>query len=126
MVYLPYPFLPGAKPETEDPVELMLNRAWRPSLAVIGADGLPPIVDAGNAIRAEIRLKLSIRVPPTLDAKKLDKDLVRIFTENPPYGSEVTVTNPDSCCGWNAAPYTEEFNKALHSISKVPDDPNPN
>ena len=35
-----------AQPVTRDPVELVLNRTWRAALAVVGADGLPPLVRA--------------------------------------------------------------------------------
>ena len=37
-----YPFVEGAGPATDDPVEQLLARTWRPSVSVVGADGLPP------------------------------------------------------------------------------------
>jgi len=36
-----YPFVDGARPTTDDPAEQLLARTWRPSLGVVGADGLP-------------------------------------------------------------------------------------
>src|SRR5215470_17187009 len=45
-VYAKFPFVPGLLPMTEDLTELVLNRTWRPQLAVIGIDGLPMPVDA--------------------------------------------------------------------------------
>jgi hypothetical protein len=41
-VWTKFPFQPGAEPVTRDATELVLNRTWRPALAVTGADGLPP------------------------------------------------------------------------------------
>ena len=49
--------------------ELLLNRTWRPALSITGADGLPPLESAGNVLRPETALKLSLRVPPTVDAR---------------------------------------------------------
>ena len=56
-----------ALPTTKDPVEAILNRTWRPALAVTGADGLPSIDSAGNVLRPKTSLKLSLRLPPTVD-----------------------------------------------------------
>ena len=43
---------PGAtRPMVDDRAELILNRTWRPALAITGADGLPPIGNAGNVLR---------------------------------------------------------------------------
>ena len=50
----------------------MLNRTWRPALSVTGADGLPPIANAGNVLRPKTSLKLSLRLPPTLDGERGD------------------------------------------------------
>ena len=44
--------------------ELLLNRTWRPQLAVTGGAGLPPLDKAGNVLRPHTALRLSLRVPP--------------------------------------------------------------
>src|SRR5262249_52886257 len=63
-----FPFLPGVAPIARDPVELVLNRTWRPALAVTGVAGIPPLESAGNVMRPRTALKLSMRLPPTCDA----------------------------------------------------------
>ena len=55
---------------SHDRAEALLNRTWRPALSVVGADGLPAIADAGNVLRPRTSLKLSLRLPPTLDGAK--------------------------------------------------------
>ena len=60
--------LPGARPMTERPVELVLNRTWRPTLAVTGADGPAGAGERRQRPASHARLKLSLRLPPTLDA----------------------------------------------------------
>ena len=56
-----------------DPLELLLNRTWRPMLSYTGQAGLPDLVQGGNVLRPKTSLKLSLRVPPTLDATNLDR-----------------------------------------------------
>ena len=54
-----FPFVDGSAPMIDDPVEQMLNRTWRPTLSVVGAEGLPPAANAGNVLRPRTALKLS-------------------------------------------------------------------
>ena len=38
-------------PMTTEPEQALLNRTWRPTLSVTGAEGLPPLSSAGNVLR---------------------------------------------------------------------------
>lgn len=114
-----YPWVPGAKPESKDPCELLLRQSWYPSLAITGAEGLPPLELAGNVLRTYTSLRLSIRIPPGLDAKKAADKVTEILTKDPPYGATIKVECDDASNGWNASEYTPEFNEALNKISKV-------
>jgi hypothetical protein len=51
-----------------DPVQALLNRTWTPTLSVTGAEGFPEIKDAGNVLRPYTAFKLSLRLPPLVDA----------------------------------------------------------
>ena len=64
-----FPFIKGGGPVSGDLTELILNRTWRPALSIIGADGLPPSANAGNVLRPLTEFKLSLRLPPTCDAR---------------------------------------------------------
>ena len=57
-----------ALPTTTDPVEALLNRTWKPTLSVTGAEGFPALKDAGNVLRPYTAFKLSLRLPPLVDA----------------------------------------------------------
>ena len=83
------PFVPGMRAAHDDPVELLLAHTWRPALAVTGADGLPPIADGGNVLRPQTAVKLSLRIPPTLDAPAAARRLKEILEADPPYGARV-------------------------------------
>src|SRR5262245_4088250 len=97
-----FPFAPGTAPVHPDVTEALLNRTWRPQLEVIGADGLPTLDSAGNVLRPHTALKLSLRLPPTLDAVAATATLRDLLTADPPYGAQVTFTPEQSASGWNA------------------------
>ena len=91
-----------AQPTTTDPYEAILNRTWRPALSVTGAAGLPMPDAAGNVLRPRTALKLSMRLPPTVDGEKASAQLKKLLEENPPYKARVTFQSDWAATGWNA------------------------
>src|ERR1700734_545280 len=61
------PFANGVRAVSADSVELLINNTWRPTLAVTGAEGLPALGSAGNVLLPQLSLKISLRLPPTVD-----------------------------------------------------------
>ncbi len=116
-VYSKFPLQPGVKPVTENPAELILNRTWRPGLAITGADGWPPIGNAGNVLRPSTKLKLSIRIPPRVDPDKATAAVKKALEADPPYGAKVTVTG-ESNAGWDAPELAPWLEKALEAASQ--------
>jgi acetylornithine deacetylase/succinyl-diaminopimelate desuccinylase-like protein len=112
-----YPVLPGVRPAVEDPAELVLNFTWRPALAVTGAAGLPAPADAGNVLHAMTALKLSLRLPPTLDAAAAGRALKALFEADPPSGARVTFTPEGAASGWSAPPASPWLEQALRRAS---------
>jgi acetylornithine deacetylase/succinyl-diaminopimelate desuccinylase-like protein len=47
-----------------------VNRTWTPTLSVTGAEGFPALQDAGNVLRPYTAFKLSLRLPPLVDAAR--------------------------------------------------------
>ena len=70
-VYGKFPFAGTTRPMVDDLGQMVLNRTWRPQLAVTGMDGYPAPGDAGNVLLPYSTAKLSLRLPPTLDAKRM-------------------------------------------------------
>ncbi|MFH9618381.1 M20/M25/M40 family metallo-hydrolase [Streptomyces pratensis] len=110
----------NASPVTDDPEELLLNRAWRPSLEVTGADGMPPVVSAGNVLRPHTRVKVSLRLPPTVDSAAALSEVGRILEADPPYGTSVRFT-PDRVVadGWHAPAEQPWLRTALSAASRA-------
>lgn len=49
---------------------MYLDNQWGANLSVTGADGLPPIQMAGNVVRSSTSVRLSMRLPPSMDPSK--------------------------------------------------------
>jgi acetylornithine deacetylase/succinyl-diaminopimelate desuccinylase-like protein len=99
-----FPLVPGMRLAHEDPVELLLAHTWRPALEVTGADGLPSLADAGNVLRPRTSVKVSLRLPPTLDVTRAAARLRELFEADPPYGARVRFTPSTPSPGWASAP----------------------
>ncbi len=113
------PFVAGMQPVTDDPVELLLNRAWRPALAVTGAAGLPAPQQAGNVLRPRTALKLSLRLPPTVDAAAASARLKALLEADPPYGAHVRFDPDTPGSGWEAPPLAPWLQTALDRASEA-------
>ncbi len=106
-------------PVTSDPVEALLNRTWRPTLSVTGAEGLPAIGDAGNVLRPYTAFKLSLRLPPLVDAAQAVQDLKALLEDNAPYQAKVTFEGAGGASGWNAPHTADWFERALQDASQA-------
>jgi acetylornithine deacetylase/succinyl-diaminopimelate desuccinylase-like protein len=117
-VHQMFPWQEGARPVTHDLTGLVLNRTWRPALEVIGADGLPPTVEAGNVLRPRTVAKLSLRLPPTLDAEVALSEVKTLLESDPPYGSRVSFSDCEDANGWDAPAMPAWFQRSLRSASR--------
>ena len=123
-VYDKFPLLDGLRPMDDDLAELVLNRTWRPALSVTGMDGIPPLASAGNVLRPFTAVKLSLRLPPTVDGRRAGELLKEALLRDPPYGATVTLDLEKASSGWNApalAPWLEQaIDKASHEFFGKP------
>jgi len=106
-----------ALPTTTDPVQALVNRTWTPTLSVTGAEGFPALQDAGNVLRPYTAFKLSLRLPPLVDAAAAVQELKALLADNAPYQARVTFEPNGAASGWNAPPTTPWFERALDAAS---------
>jgi acetylornithine deacetylase/succinyl-diaminopimelate desuccinylase-like protein len=106
-------------PTTTDPVEALLNRTWRPTLSVTGADGFPELRNAGNVLRPYTAFKLSLRLPPLVDAPAAVQELKALLEDNAPYQARVTFEGEGAASGWNAPTTAPWFEQALQDASQA-------
>jgi acetylornithine deacetylase/succinyl-diaminopimelate desuccinylase-like protein len=112
------PMVAGSRPTSDDPLDQLLARTWRPTLAVTGAEGLPPISRAGNVLRPSTALQLSVRLPPTCDAQRAAEAMAHVLGADPPYGARVTLTGREATTGWNAPPFAPWLSACLERASE--------
>ena len=116
-VHAKFPFVAGAGPVSDQLVQLILNRTWRAQLAVTGGEGLPSLDSAGNVLRPHTGVKLSLRLPPSLDAVQAGDDLKALLERDPPYGARVTFTLEKAGSGWNAPAIAPWLAQAIDAAS---------
>ena len=117
-VWRKFPFVPGMKAMGADNADRILNRTWRPMLAVTGADGLPAPANAGNVLRPKTQVVLSLRLPPTLDAQRAAEKMKALLESDPPYGARVRYEYGQAARGWNAPALAPWLERALDESSR--------
>ena len=106
-----------ALPVTTDPVQALLNRTWKPTLSVTGAEGFPDLQNAGNVLRPYTAFKLSLRLPPLVEAASAVQELKQLLEDNAPYQARVTFEGLSGATGWNAPSTSPWFEQALNEAS---------
>jgi acetylornithine deacetylase/succinyl-diaminopimelate desuccinylase-like protein len=117
-VFTKFPFAGGTKPMVDDLGQMVLNRTWRPQLAITGMDGYPAPGDAGNVLLPYSTAKLSLRTPPTLDAKAAVAAMKKALEAEPPHGAVVEFDGGEGQSGWNAPPLAPWLEKAVAEASQ--------
>lgn len=118
-VFDKFPFTEGTHPVVGELLELVLNRTWRPALAVTGAAGLPSLDSAGNVLRPMTAVKISLRLSPTVDADAAGMALKTILEHDPPHGARVTFQPEQAASGWNAPELSPWLIKSIDSASRT-------
>ena len=114
----------AALPTTTDPLQALLNRTWKPTLSVTGADGFPALQSAGNVLRPYTAFKLSLRLPPLIDGNAAAAQLKSLLEDNAPYNAKVTFAadgrvGAQGATGWNAPSLAPWLEDALNAASQA-------
>ena len=113
-----FPWKNGMKPSTNDNVEGVLRRTWRPALSIVGSDGMPSTANAGNVLRPYTTLQLSMRIPPMVDPKNAVNAIEKILKDDIPYGASVELEFEEAAEGWNAPESKTWLLGAIEKASK--------
>ena len=84
-----------------------------------GAEGFPALQDAGNVLRPYSAFKLSLRLPPLVDAAACVQEMKALLEDNAPYQAKVTWESASGANGWNAPPTVPWFEDALNAASQA-------
>ena len=113
-----FPWKDNMKPSTNDNVEGVLRRTWKPAVSIVGVDGMPSTANAGNVLRPYTTLQLSMRIPPTTSAKKAVQAMKKTLSENIPYDATVELQFEKAGEGWNAPESKPWLLDAIDKASK--------
>jgi acetylornithine deacetylase/succinyl-diaminopimelate desuccinylase-like protein len=117
-IFEAFPFLEGVQPQADNNVDRILNRTWRPALSYTGVDGMPSLGLAGNVLRPYTSLKLSMRLPPTVDGELATEKMKQTLESNPPSGARVTFEADQAATGWNAPAIAPWLHASLEQASR--------
>ena len=112
-----FPWLEGVQAASSDPVELLINNAWRPSLATVGLSGAPEVHNAGNTLRPSTSAKLVFRLPPTLEAEDAASEIKAELERDPPQGAHVGFELETAQTGWCAPAFSPWLEESLNRAS---------
>ncbi len=119
-----FPTVPGLELEGDSDGDRLARRSWGPALAVTGMDGIPSVRDGGNVLRPFTKAKISLRLPPTVDATKAREAVEEALLAEPPCGAKVRVHFDAPATGWAAPPLEtwveEAFTRASEELFGKP------
>ncbi|HKQ11358.1 MAG TPA: M20/M25/M40 family metallo-hydrolase [Rhizomicrobium sp.] len=116
------PFAGSTKPSVPDKsndsnAELLLEKTWRPQLAITAMEGYPLPANGGNVLLPYSTAKISLRLPPTLEAQKACQAMKTALQADPPYDAEVVFDAHGADNGWNAPPLAPWLEGSLNRAS---------
>jgi acetylornithine deacetylase/succinyl-diaminopimelate desuccinylase-like protein len=95
----------------------LIARAWSAALEVIGMDGVPAVRDGGNVLRPFTTAKVSLRLPPDVDAQVAADALISAVTTDE--GAHITIDLEGVANGWVAPPLDGHNTAALERVSRA-------
>ncbi|HEY4125461.1 MAG TPA: M20 family metallopeptidase [Rhizomicrobium sp.] len=118
-VYSKMPFAGETEPVSDDLTQLILNRTWRPQLAITGMEGYPLPENAGNVLLPFSTAKLSLRLPPTCDGETATQSVKRALETDAPYHAQVVFDAEGGQTGWNAPALEPWLEKSIARASQA-------
>jgi len=118
-IWQAYPFVEGVEPMAENNVERILNRTWRPALSYTGIGGMPELDSAGNVLRPHTALKISMRLPATVDGEEASQQMKATLEANPPSNAKVSFELDHAASGWNAPEIAPWLHQSLEKASQA-------
>jgi acetylornithine deacetylase/succinyl-diaminopimelate desuccinylase-like protein len=95
----------------------LIARAWSAAMEVIGMDGVPAVRDGGNVLRPFTAAKVSLRLPPDVDAQAAADALISAVTTDE--GAHITIDLEGVANGWVAPPLNRHNTAALERVSQA-------
>lgn len=99
-------------------LELYLRNTWHAAAAVIGFNGLPPALKAGNAMNPRISFRISVRISPDRHPDEAAEALMKALTTDVPYGAKIECDASHRGFGYNMKPLNDRLTAILDETSR--------
>ncbi|KAJ3449300.1 hypothetical protein M0813_19795 [Anaeramoeba flamelloides] len=106
-----------SKPSTENVHKLLLQRGFMSGIEITGCEGIPNFERSSNQLRAQTLVKVSCRLPPSIDWNVAGEALKKEFERDPPYGAKIEY-NFKGANGWMAQDEGEELLQSMENSSQ--------
>jgi len=113
-----FPWHDTTSPMTKNSLDGLIGRTWKPTLSVVGSDGIPSIQNGGNVLRPYTKLKLSFRLPPTVNCNIAMNTVDKVLRKNPPNHASVSIDWDEPANGWNAPKLSKWLEDAIEEASQ--------
>jgi acetylornithine deacetylase/succinyl-diaminopimelate desuccinylase-like protein len=111
------PIVDGLHLSGDSAADRLIARAWSAALEVTGMDGVPATRDGGNVLRPSTTAKMSLRLPPDVDAQVAADALISAITTDT--GAHLTIDLEGVADGWLAPPLDQANTAALDRTSRA-------
>ena len=112
-----YPTVDGLRLLGQTQEERLIAKAWAPALEVTGMDGIPATRDGGNVLRPFTTAKISLRLPPDVDAQVAADALISAIATDE--GAHITIDLETPASGWISPPLPKEVADSLSRSSQA-------
>jgi len=113
-----FPLYENTETLSSDVLTMILNKAWRPSLSILGITNYPTTPTSENLIQNSIQCKIAIRLPPLLSSETAANKIKEMFTQDfSPFGSLITVSDIDYNDGWSLKNYGKITENIMNNAS---------
>jgi acetylornithine deacetylase/succinyl-diaminopimelate desuccinylase-like protein len=113
------PWSGRTRPTASDATSLIIARSWEPQLAITAIEGYPTVKNGGNVLLPFTSAKLSVRLPPGVNAMHAAAALKRSLERDPPYDASVSFELSGADAGWSAPPLAPWLEKAVEAASEA-------
>ena len=112
------PLYDGVTPlKNFDVKENIINNRWKPCLSILGIDNCPQKNENGFDVKNCIRVRISIRIPPTVNGKNAMEAFKKVITNNNYFGAQIEVGQSSIDDGWNLSNFSEKAKNILNKAS---------
>ena len=114
-----FPWHNETSPMVTNSVKSLIGRTWKPTLSIVGAGGIPSIKDGGNVLRPFTELKLSFRLPPTVDSALAMNAVTKVLSADPPNNATISIDWDEPANGWSAPKLSSWLENAIEEASQA-------